>query len=113
MIERRYALVFGVVLGSCVLLATGGCATSEPSAEPGINDRWMSIEIEPLVDSLESESREIYINRQLLAEVVDPRPGMVIADIGAGPAERLDPVAAECGLRRTAGGIHGHHERVR
>ncbi len=84
MIERRIAALVGCVLWSCILLAAGGCATSESSAKPGINDRWMSAEIEPLVESLESESREIYVNRQLLAEVVDPRPGMVVADIGAG-----------------------------
>ena len=84
MIERRHAVLFGCVLGSCVGLATGGCTTSEASAKPGINDRWMSTEIEPLVESLESESREIYVNRRLLAEVVGPRPGMDVADVGAG-----------------------------
>jgi SAM-dependent methyltransferase len=84
MIERRYAVLVGCVLGFFALLATGGCTTSVSSAKPGINDRWMSAEIEPLVESLESESREIYVNRQLLAEVVDPQPGMAVADVGAG-----------------------------
>ncbi len=83
MIERRHAVLVRCVLGSCVLLAAGGCA-SEQSAKPGINDRWMSTEIEPLVESLESESREIYVNRRLLAEVAGPRPGMDVADVGAG-----------------------------
>ena len=79
MIERRYAVLIG-----CMLLAAGGCTTSESGAKPGINDRWMSTEIDPLVASLESESREIYVNRRLLAEVAGPRPGTDVADIGAG-----------------------------
>ncbi len=65
-----------------ILLAVGGC--TQQSVKPGINDRWMSAEIEPLIESLESESREIYVNRRLLAEVAGPRPGMDVADVGAG-----------------------------
>ncbi len=84
MIERRHAVLIGWVLASCVLPAAGGCAASESGARPGINDHWMSAEIDPLVASLESESREIYVNRRLLAEVVGPRPGMDVADVGAG-----------------------------
>ncbi len=84
MSERRYAVRLGWAVASCVLLVAGGCATSESGAGSGINDHWMSTEIDPLVASLESESREIYVNRRSLAEVVGPRPGMDVADVGAG-----------------------------
>ncbi len=67
-----------------MFLVIAGCTTGEQSVKPGINDRWMSAEIEPLVASLESESREIYVNRRLLAEVAGPRSGMDVADVGAG-----------------------------
>ena len=60
-----------------------GCA-SEQSVKPGINERWRSSEIEPLIGTLESESREIYVNRELLAAVAAPRPGSAVADVGAG-----------------------------
>lgn len=60
-----------------------GCAP-EQSVKPGINERWKSPEIESLVESLESESREIYVNRELLAAVAAPRPGSAVADVGAG-----------------------------
>ena len=73
MTERRHAVPIGYVLATWMLVAVGGCATDEQSVKPGINDRWMSSEIEPLVQSLESESREIYVNRSLLAEVAGPR----------------------------------------
>ncbi len=58
--------------------------SQEQSAKPGINERWKSTDIEPLIATLESESREIYVNRDLLAAVAGPKPGSVVADIGAG-----------------------------
>ncbi len=56
----------------------------EESVKPGINTRWKSTDIEPLVATLDAESREIYANRELLAAVAGPRPGTVVADVGAG-----------------------------
>ncbi len=51
---------------------------------PGLNDSWESSETKPLVERLEREGREIFAHRELLAAVVGARPGMVIADVGAG-----------------------------
>lgn len=51
---------------------------------PGLNDSWQSPETAPLVERLERDGREIFAHRQLLATVVGPLPGQVIADIGAG-----------------------------
>ncbi len=56
----------------------------EKSVKPGINDRWRSADIKPLVETLETESREIYHEREALARLVDAKPGMAVADIGAG-----------------------------
>ena len=56
----------------------------EKSVKPGINDRWRSSDIKPLVDTLETESREIYHEREALARLADAKPGMSVADIGAG-----------------------------
>ena len=81
---------------SGMLLAAFLCATAsfmfaqqapkaqEKSVKPGINDRWRSSDIQPLVNSLESESREIYHEREALARLVDAKPGMAVADLGAG-----------------------------
>ncbi len=57
---------------------------AETSVKPGINDKWKSEEIEPLIARLEEESREIYSNSKLLAATAGPAPGSVVADIGAG-----------------------------
>ncbi len=54
------------------------------SVKPANNDAWKSDDVDPLIARLESESREIWVHRQRLLEVVAPRPGSVVADIGAG-----------------------------
>ncbi|HEY8378115.1 MAG TPA: class I SAM-dependent methyltransferase [Nannocystis sp.] len=56
----------------------------ETSVKPGINDVWRSGRTASLVKRLESESREVWVQRERIVEVVGARPGMVIADIGAG-----------------------------
>ena len=56
----------------------------EKSVKPGINDAWKSANIDPLIGSLETESREIYREREKLAALVAPKTGAVVADIGAG-----------------------------
>ncbi len=56
----------------------------EQSVKPGINERWKSTDIAPLVASLEDEGREIYSQREALAALTGPRKGSVVADIGAG-----------------------------
>lgn len=92
MLRCRTCIVTGV-LGALVVVLSAGCSTApaqagdlsaEQSVKPGINERWKSDRIEPLVGTLESESREIYANRELLAQLVDPAPGSVVADVGAG-----------------------------
>lgn len=57
---------------------------AEENVKPGINDRWRSEDIGPLIGTLEAESREIFTQRFKLAALVGPPPGTVIADIGAG-----------------------------
>lgn len=51
---------------------------------PGINDTWRSERIDPLIDRLEVESREVYLHRNDIAALVGPPPGAAIADVGAG-----------------------------
>jgi SAM-dependent methyltransferase len=61
-----------------------GQAAQPPAVGPEINDPWRSSDIGPLVSRAESESREIYVHRELLAAVAGPVPGSVVADVGAG-----------------------------
>ena len=56
----------------------------EVSVKPGINDSWRGRDTKRLVRRLQSESREIWVQRARVVEAVAARPGMVVADIGAG-----------------------------
>ena len=66
------------------LIAQQAAPAQEKSVKPGINDRWRNSDIKPLVETLETESREIYHEREALARLVDAKPGMAVADVGAG-----------------------------
>jgi len=86
------ALVIGAtaaLLGGAALRAQNSAGPpegddSEQSVKPGINERWKSTDVAPLVASLEDEGREIYSQREALAALTGPRKGRVVADIGAG-----------------------------
>jgi len=72
-----------ILLALACVLAPAASA-QEKSVKPGINETWKSSEIDPLVNTLESESREIYHERGKLADLVGLRAGMAVADVGAG-----------------------------
>jgi precorrin-6B methylase 2 len=93
--RRYWKLVFArLLLAGVVSLTAGfvqgqsGAAQTAPqkekSVKPGINEQWKSPNVEPLIGTLEAESREIYHAREKLAALVAPRPGAVVADVGAG-----------------------------
>jgi len=69
----------------------------EKSVKPGINETWKSTEIQPLVNTLEAESREIYTQRGALADLLGLRPGMAVADIGAGSGFMVEEFARRVG----------------
>lgn len=71
------------------LLMTAGCAAPEPapkaSVKPGINKQFKGeVHVEDWVKRFEGDSREIFKHRRKILAAVDPRPGMTVADIGAG-----------------------------
>ncbi len=70
-----------LILAFCLIIPA---TAQEESVKPGINESWKSEQIDPLIGRLESESREIYTHRKELADLVAPKPGQAIADIGAG-----------------------------
>ena len=101
--RRRYPASMNHSLGMrlvvCGLLAAGvtlaGCqsrpvvsaaATSETSAKPGINAEFLkpSLNLTQWVERFEREGREIYTEREKIIAATKVRPGMAVADIGAG-----------------------------
>ena len=72
-----------------VLAATGvsGQATkTEPAAgaSPEVNKQFVNPDVRALVARLETDSREVYAQRGAIVNALDLKPGMAVADVGAG-----------------------------
>jgi len=61
-------------------------AADVPSARPGINDTYLNPDLnaEAQNKSFTSENRETFANRQEIAAAIGLKPGMAVADVGAG-----------------------------
>lgn len=56
----------------------------EASVSPGVNEPYKNAKVDVWVERFEGESREIYKQRDRIAAAVGLKPGLVVADIGAG-----------------------------
>lgn len=74
-------LLFAVTIA----LAAPVCAAAQ-SVRPGINDTYLSPDINPEAQNkgFTSENRETFANRMEVAAAIGLKPGMAIADVGAG-----------------------------
>ena len=98
LMKVRIPLPFVAVLISAFLsFAVIGCKTApstvtttalalEPSAKPGVNAEYLKpdLNVTQWVERFEREGREIYDHRNAIVAAARLRPGMVMADIGAG-----------------------------
>lgn len=68
----------------------------ERSVKPGINDNFKDPKLQPAtwVERWEVESREVYANRNSILEALNIKPGMAVADIGAGTGLFVPALAA-------------------
>jgi ubiquinone/menaquinone biosynthesis C-methylase UbiE len=85
-------------------MATCGCrtapvATSEASVQPGVNDAYLKpdLNLTQAVERFEREGREVYDRRAEILKVARLRPGMRVADIGAGTGLFTFPFAEAVG----------------
>lgn len=67
-----------------LLLAALPGFTQEKSVKPGINDSFKNPDVEKYKGTFEGESREVYMHREKIVAACGVKPGMVVADIGAG-----------------------------
>src|SRR6516164_2949983 len=77
----RYRAIAGLTL--CFLL-TSSLAGQEKSVRPGINKPFEDPDVPKYLDTFEKNGREIYDFRKEIVEACKLKPGMVVADIGAG-----------------------------
>jgi len=81
MMNLKLSLMFTLVF---VLLAGHVCA-EEQNVNPGINDHYLADpDYDIWVGMFESPGREVYDKRKEVMRALDIKPGMDIADIGAG-----------------------------
>ena len=67
------------------LAATAQLAWSqETSVRPGINEKFKKPDAAKWVERFEQEGREIYAHRDAIVKLSQVKPGMVVADVGAG-----------------------------
>jgi ubiquinone/menaquinone biosynthesis C-methylase UbiE len=73
-------------IGFLTLLITASVVAQGPSVNPSINDKFLDpkLNVEEWTQKFETESREIFFQREKIVGLVGATPGKVIADIGAG-----------------------------
>jgi len=87
------------VLIPLVLLFSTLAVAEELSVKPGINDKFLdpSLKVEEWTEKFETESREIFHLREKIVAAVGLKPGMKMADIGAGTGLFTLPFASAVG----------------
>jgi ubiquinone/menaquinone biosynthesis C-methylase UbiE len=56
----------------------------EKSVRPGINAKYQNPDVDEAIKTFEGESREVFVKRHEIIAACHVKPGMVVADIGAG-----------------------------
>lgn len=74
-----------------------GATASRPSVKPGINDAYRTPDVGEWVQRLETESREVFHERQRIVDDLGLQAGMVVADIGAGTGAFTGLLSAKVG----------------
>jgi precorrin-6B methylase 2 len=72
------------ILAAAAFVARCPLSAQEKSVRPGINKPFENPDVPGFIAAFEGESREIFAKRMGILAVCKLKPGMVVADIGAG-----------------------------
>jgi predicted methyltransferase len=76
------------IVGVCCAIHFAACVSSataqKESVRPGINKRFETPDVKAFVDIFEREGRDAFDNRHEIVKQCGIKPGMTVADIGAG-----------------------------
>ena len=72
------------ILCLCLAVSANGLFAQQESVKPGINNTFESPDVDQFVGRFERDGREPYDRRERILEACQLRPGMVVADVGAG-----------------------------
>jgi precorrin-6B methylase 2 len=84
---------------SLLIVSASALFGQDDSVKPGINEKFLDpqLKVEEWTERFETESREIFHNREAILKALDLKPGMAAADIGAGTGLFTLPMAAAVG----------------
>ncbi len=87
------------ILTSCLVLFAAFAFAQEKSVKPGINDKFVdpAMKVAEWTEKFETESREIFLHRDQILAAAGLKPGMRVADIGAGTGLFTLPFAGAVG----------------
>jgi predicted methyltransferase len=66
------------------VLSAAVAVGQEKSVKPGVNDRFLKPHVPEFIEVFEGESREIFTKRMEILDACELKPGLVVADVGAG-----------------------------
>ncbi|NOQ78749.1 MAG: methyltransferase domain-containing protein [Gammaproteobacteria bacterium] len=78
----RYSQI--ILLATILSLIITNCRAEEKNVNPGINNYYYDAKFEKWLETFESPGREVYDKKEAILHEVQIKPGMRIADIGAG-----------------------------
>ena len=73
-----------IFIGIVCLIYCGFLPAQEQDVRPGINSNFRHPDFSTWVERFEHEGREVYDKRMQIVQELDLKPGMSIADVGAG-----------------------------
>lgn len=84
--KSRVIVMRRLLFAAALFLAPAAFAAESQSVKPGINDTYLNpaIDAEAQNKGFTSENRETYASRMAIAAAVGLKPGMTVADVGAG-----------------------------
>jgi ubiquinone/menaquinone biosynthesis C-methylase UbiE len=93
--------VIGATLVALLLAPDAGVppAAAEPSVRPGANQQYLDKELSVWQERFEGGGREIFAQREALLRASGVKPGMTVADVGAGTGLFTFPFASAVGPR--------------
>ena len=93
--ESVTVIPVSLTLVLCVVVSAA--MAQEESLKPGVNIKYENPDIQKSTKSLESENRQIFKHRKEIMALLDLRPGLDVADVGAGTGFFSRMMAREVG----------------
>jgi ubiquinone/menaquinone biosynthesis C-methylase UbiE len=84
---RRFGIVLAISATTIILAVTDGWTqTAGPAkkTDPKINEPFKNPDLKGFIKKFESDDREVFAKRNEIVAALDLKPGMAVADVGAG-----------------------------